>query len=204
MTALSFRSGHLEVVEMCHDKNLRLPMTMRTRSPKTESPSSTPLPGSKEPSFNGPSNPSDQSDSRFHRDHLLTFKKFILININLPRILLNAVKMLWKFSMLFRSQSYTSAVGFVVPSVALYAFVQRYMPRNLKENLLITEILQRTGILQAAVDITVLGGCYICSFVVWSIIAFIGELGAIAFLAFITASGKSILSLEHLKIPPKF
>ncbi|KAJ3752705.1 hypothetical protein EV360DRAFT_75126 [Lentinula raphanica] len=69
------------------------------------------------------------------RDHLVAFKNFILIEIGLPKILLNAgilsylmftLKMLWKFMAMFRSHLYS--IGFILPSVAAYAFVQRYSP----------------------------------------------------------------------------
>lgn len=58
-----------------------------------------------------------------------------MIDLGLQKILLTAgilnylffvSKMLWKLSVMFHSQPHSVAVSFVVPSVAMYAFVQRY------------------------------------------------------------------------------
>ncbi|KAJ3849137.1 hypothetical protein EV368DRAFT_85856 [Lentinula lateritia] len=121
-----------------------------------------------------------QSIRRIGSDH---FNKLV-IDLGLQEILLNAgvlnylffaSKMLWKLSVMFHSQPHSVAVGFVVPSVATYAFVQRYTAGEANETGMV--------ILQAAVDATVLAGTFICTFVVWSIISLIGDLGAAVFLA---------------------
>ncbi|KAJ3968004.1 hypothetical protein EV361DRAFT_952716 [Lentinula raphanica] len=118
--------------------------------------------------------------------YFIAFKKFILVDINLPGILLNAgvlsylmftLKTFWKFSLLFRSQPYTASVGFIVPSVATYAFVQRYSLGRPN-----AEVGMR--IPQAAVDVTILAGTFISTFILWSLLSAVGDLGAISFLAF--------------------
>ncbi|KAJ3990728.1 hypothetical protein F5050DRAFT_1817287 [Lentinula boryana] len=43
--------------------------------------------------------------------------------------------LLLKFSMMFRSQPHAVTVGFTVPSVVIYAFIQHYAPRKLEENI---------------------------------------------------------------------
>ncbi|KAJ3911162.1 hypothetical protein F5877DRAFT_73402, partial [Lentinula edodes] len=77
----------------------------------------------------------------------------LLIDLGLQKILLNAgllsyllftFRLLWKLSMRFRSQPRSVGVSFVVPSVAMYAFVQRHTMKEVNE----TDM----GILQAAVD----------------------------------------------------
>ncbi|KAJ3770265.1 hypothetical protein FB446DRAFT_790630 [Lentinula raphanica] len=118
--------------------------------------------------------------------YFITFKKFILVDIALPRILLNAgvlsylmftLKTFWRFLLLFRSQPYTASVGFIVPSVAMYAFVQRYSPGRPN-----AEVGMR--IPQAAVDVTILAGTFICTFILWLLVSAVGDLGAMLFLAF--------------------
>ncbi|KAJ3904019.1 hypothetical protein F5879DRAFT_922580 [Lentinula edodes] len=99
----------------------------------------------------------------------------ILLSAGILSYLLFALKMLWKLSVMFRSQSRSVAVGFVVPSVATYAFVQRNTASEANET--------GMGILRAAVDVTILAGAFICTFVVWSILSLIGDFGAAIFLA---------------------
>ncbi|KAJ3897879.1 hypothetical protein F5879DRAFT_927502 [Lentinula edodes] len=99
----------------------------------------------------------------------------ILLSAGILSYLLFALKMLWKLSVMFRSQSRSVAVGFVVPSVAMYAFVQRNTASEANET--------GMSILRAAVDVTILAGAFICTFVVWSILALIGDFGAAIFLA---------------------
>ncbi|KAJ3722346.1 hypothetical protein C8R42DRAFT_641753 [Lentinula raphanica] len=69
-------------------------------------------------------------------------------------------------------QPYT--VGFLVPSVATYVLVQRYSPGKSHES----------RIFRAAVDITILAGTFICTFILWSLISFMGDVGAMVLLAF--------------------
>ncbi|KAJ3914025.1 hypothetical protein F5877DRAFT_83202 [Lentinula edodes] len=76
---------------------------------------------------------------------------------------------------MFHSQPHSVAVGFVVPSVAMYAFVQRNTTSEANE--------AGMGILRAAVDVTILAGAFICTFVVWTIISVIGDVGAAVLLA---------------------
>ncbi|KAJ3721297.1 hypothetical protein C8R42DRAFT_722015 [Lentinula raphanica] len=65
-------------------------------------------------------------------------------------------------------------VGFLVPSVATYVLVQRYSPGKSHES----------RIFRAAVDITILAGTFICTFILWSLISFMGDVGAMVLLAF--------------------
>ncbi|KAJ4492376.1 hypothetical protein C8R41DRAFT_919931 [Lentinula lateritia] len=101
--------------------------------------------------------------------------KKILLNAGLLSYLLFTFRLLWKLSMRFRSQPRSVGVSFVVPSVAMYAFVQHHTVKEVNE----TDM----GILQAAVDVTILAGTFICTFVVWYIISLIGDLGAAVFIA---------------------
>ncbi|KAJ3875418.1 hypothetical protein F5051DRAFT_442434 [Lentinula edodes] len=133
-----------------------------------------------DPSLRKVLNSLSQSTRRPIGHHFNTF----VIDLGLQKILLNAgvlsyllfvFRMLWKLSVMFRSQPHSVAVSFVVPSVATYAFVQRYTASEANE----TDM----GILRAAVDVTILAGAFICTFIVWSIISLIGDLGAAVFLA---------------------
>ncbi|KAJ3816247.1 hypothetical protein F5880DRAFT_1619574 [Lentinula raphanica] len=100
--------------------------------------SSAQLPGQADSLLNAaPPDPLHQDDHRLSQSYFIAFKRFILVDIDLPRILLNAgvlsylmftIKTLWRVLFLFRSQPYSASVGFIVPSVAAYAFVQRYSP----------------------------------------------------------------------------
>ncbi|KAJ3712733.1 hypothetical protein DFJ43DRAFT_1161364 [Lentinula guzmanii] len=119
------------------------------------------------------------------RDLFFACKDYVLKDDRLRNILVDAgtlsyliytFKLLFKFSMMFRSQPHAVTVGFTVPSVAIYAFIQRYAPRKLEET--------KSTTLQAAVDVTILAGAFVCTFTVWLIFSFIGELGAAVFLAF--------------------
>ncbi|KAJ3791573.1 hypothetical protein GGU11DRAFT_761493 [Lentinula aff. detonsa] len=119
------------------------------------------------------------------RDIFFACKDYVLKDDRLRNILLDAgtlsyliytFKLLLKFSMMFRSQPHAVTVGFTVPSVVIYAFIQRYAPRKLEET--------KSTTLQAAVDVTILAGAFICTFIVWLIFSFIGDLGAAVFLAF--------------------
>ncbi|KAJ3734562.1 hypothetical protein DFJ43DRAFT_1037759 [Lentinula guzmanii] len=119
------------------------------------------------------------------RDLFFTCKDYVLKDDRLRNILLDAgtlsyliytFKLLLKFSMMFRSQPHAVTVGFTVPSVVIYAFIQRYAPRKLEET--------KSTTLQAAVDVTILAGAFICTFTVWLIFSFVGDLGAAVFLAF--------------------
>ncbi|KAJ3838279.1 hypothetical protein F5878DRAFT_661349 [Lentinula raphanica] len=117
--------------------------------------------------------------------HLAALKGLIPLNVDLPRILLNAgifsyltftVKMLWKLSMMCRSRPL--AVGLLVPSVATYAFVRRYSTGKFNGT------QKHAGIAQAAVDVTIFAGTFICTSVVWSLISLTGDLGAMVFLVY--------------------
>ncbi|KAJ3779687.1 hypothetical protein GGU10DRAFT_382001 [Lentinula aff. detonsa] len=119
------------------------------------------------------------------RDLFFACKDYVLKDDRLRNILVDAgtlsyliytFKLLFKFSMMFRSQPHAVTVGFTVPSVAIYAFIQRYAPRKLEET--------KSTTLQAAVDVTILAGAFVCTFTVWLIFSFVGELGAAVFLAF--------------------
>ncbi|KAJ3726419.1 hypothetical protein DFJ43DRAFT_1035481 [Lentinula guzmanii] len=91
------------------------------------------------------------------RDLFFACKDYVLKDDRLRNILVDAgtlsyliytFKLLFKFSMMFRSQPHAVTVGFTVPSVAIYAFIQRYAPRKLEET--------KSTTLQAAVDVTIL------------------------------------------------
>ncbi|KAJ3778222.1 hypothetical protein FB446DRAFT_796797 [Lentinula raphanica] len=115
------------------------------------------------------SSPLRHGGFRLNKDRLVMLRKFILIDINLPRVLLDAgilsyvmftIKMLWKYSVMYRSQPRTAGVGFIAPSVVMYGFVQRYSPSCRPNN------ATRIGILQAAaVEVTILAGSFICTFI---------------------------------------
>ncbi|KAJ3809527.1 hypothetical protein F5876DRAFT_77687 [Lentinula aff. lateritia] len=138
-------------------------------------------PAQSDPSLRKVLNSLSQSTTRRRsRDY---FNKLV-IDLGLQKILLNAgilsyllftLKMLWKLSVMFRSQSHSVTVGFVVPSVATYVFAQRNTASEVKET--------GMSILPAAVDVTILAGAFICTFAVWSILSLIGDLGAAVFLA---------------------
>ncbi|KAJ3817401.1 hypothetical protein F5880DRAFT_1618307 [Lentinula raphanica] len=129
--------------------------------------------------------PPSQSYHGLTSGHLAALKKMVPLNVDLPRILLNAgffsyltftVKMLWKLSMMCRSRPL--AVGLLVPSVATYAFVRHYSTMGKFNG------TKQAGIPQAAVDITIFAGTFICTFVVWSLISLTGDLGAMVFLVY--------------------
>ncbi|KAJ3978356.1 hypothetical protein F5890DRAFT_1479432, partial [Lentinula detonsa] len=91
------------------------------------------------------------------RDLFFACKDYVLKDDRLRNILLDAgtlsyliytFKLLLKFSMMFRSQPHAVTVGFTVPSVVIYAFIQRYAPCKLEET--------KSTTLQAAVDVTIL------------------------------------------------
>ncbi|KAJ3764235.1 hypothetical protein EV360DRAFT_65674 [Lentinula raphanica] len=142
------------------------------------------MPGEENPSLKRTSSPLHRVKDGLNRVPLAAFKRFILVDINLPNILLNAgilsylmftVRTLWKVSTMFHSQPHTAAVGFIVPSVATYAFVQRYSPSKSDAQIV-------ASIPQAAVDVTILAGAFICTYIVWSLLSYIGDLGAMIFL----------------------
>ncbi|KAJ3816894.1 hypothetical protein F5880DRAFT_1618810 [Lentinula raphanica] len=166
------------------------PTSLTTYESAPGSTSSAQTPGPTDPSWNAAaSRPIPQGDRGLaigQSSYFIAFKKFILVDIALPRILLNAgvlsylmftVKTFWRFLLLFRSQPYTASVGFIVPSVATYAFVQRYSPGRPN-----AEVGMR--IPQAAVDVTILAGTFICTFILWLLVSAVGDLGAMLFLVF--------------------
>ncbi|KAJ3858724.1 hypothetical protein EV359DRAFT_68777 [Lentinula novae-zelandiae] len=111
----------------------------------------------------------------------------IVPHIQLPQILFNAgilsylgftIKLLWKLAKMFPGQPHAVTIGFVVPSVATFIFVQYYSPERVQAP------KERTAILKVAVDATILAGAFICTFIVWWILAMVGELMAVMFVAF--------------------
>ncbi|KAJ3871886.1 hypothetical protein F5051DRAFT_445729 [Lentinula edodes] len=122
------------------------------------------------------SSTSRRSRDRFNKLVIDLGLQNIVLNAGILSYLLFAFRVLWKLSVMFRSEPHSVAVGFVVPSVATYAFVQR--------NITTSEANEAgMGLLRAAVDVTILAGAFICTFVVWSIISVIGDVGAAVFLA---------------------
>ncbi|KAJ3907356.1 hypothetical protein F5879DRAFT_942128 [Lentinula edodes] len=111
----------------------------------------------------------------------------IVPHIQLPKILFNAgmlsylgftIKLLWKLAKMFPGQPHTVTVGFVVPSVATFIFVQYYSPERAQAS------KEMNAVLKVAVDATILAGAFICTFIVWWMLSSVGELIAVMFVAF--------------------
>ncbi|KAJ3858810.1 hypothetical protein EV359DRAFT_68703 [Lentinula novae-zelandiae] len=94
----------------------------------------------------------------------------IVSHIRLPKILFNAgilsylgftIKLLWKIVKMFPGQPHAVTIGFVVPSVATFIFVQYYSPERVQVP------KERNPVLKVAVDATILAGAFICTFIVW-------------------------------------
>ncbi|KAJ3970593.1 hypothetical protein EV361DRAFT_869150, partial [Lentinula raphanica] len=145
------------------------------------------IPGSCPPDCTPDCTPEGDTDpiSRRSWSHYIrsTGGKFLL-DVQIPKILLNAgalsyllstTRLLWKFAKEFGSQPHFLAVGFAVPSVAVFVFVQHTWPRQAPA--------EETRILQAAVEVTVLAGAFVCVFIVWSVLSVVGDLSAAFILA---------------------
>ncbi|KAH7875432.1 uncharacterized protein C8R40DRAFT_1069448 [Lentinula edodes] len=111
----------------------------------------------------------------------------IVPHIQLPKILFNAgilsylgftIKLLWKLAKMFPGQPHAVTIGFVVPSVATFIFVQYYSPERVQAP------KERNAVLKVAVDAIILAGAFICTFIVWWMLSMVGELIAVMFVAF--------------------
>ncbi|KAJ3818268.1 hypothetical protein F5880DRAFT_1511110 [Lentinula raphanica] len=132
------------------------------------------LPGQDAPFSKASLSPPHQ-DTGLSSERITAFSKMVVpLDIDVPKILLNAgilsyvmftAKMLWRLSVMFRSQPHGLAVGFLLPTVATYAFVWRYSLGKFDAT--------KPGIPQAAVDVTIL-----------AVISCAGDWGAMAFLAY--------------------
>ncbi|KAH7878067.1 uncharacterized protein C8R40DRAFT_1067627 [Lentinula edodes] len=111
----------------------------------------------------------------------------IVSHIQLPKILFNAgilsylgftIKLLWKLAKMFPSQPHAVTIGFFVPSVATFIFVQYYSQERVQAP------KERNAVLKVAVDATILAGAFICTFIVWWMLSMVGEFMAVMFVAF--------------------
>ncbi|KAJ3827544.1 hypothetical protein F5880DRAFT_1503783 [Lentinula raphanica] len=115
-----------------------------------------------------------------------------LLNAGALSYLLSTTRLLWNHAGLFRSQPHSIAVGFVVPSVAVFVFVQHKWPRQAPA--------EKNRILQAAVEVTVFAGACICTSIAWYVLSAVGDSLAAILLAFFRDLQSKGHSIEDLVI----